>query len=74
MRQRWIVFSPDGVPIRYNSFPSRAAALGGLYKWCARYAWQGYYASASEQIPLDKLPSRCRIEVVWVAGRHGGDA
>jgi hypothetical protein len=59
---RFIVWSPDGVPIRPTPFRSREAAERALAAWCQRFAAQGFYASVSGRISLGLLPSSCRIQ------------
>jgi hypothetical protein len=57
------VISPDGLPITPVPFPTRAAAVAALDRWCQRFIAQGYYATATgERIPLAELPTRCRVE------------
>jgi hypothetical protein len=59
---RYVVLSPDDLPIRPTPFRSRAAAEQAITEWCQRFAAQGYYASVTGPITLDQLPARCRIE------------
>jgi len=61
----YTVVSPDGLPIVPTTFPSRARAEHALEEWCARYAAQGYYATADgRRIPVVVLADHCRIEAI----------
>jgi hypothetical protein len=58
---KFIVLSPDGIPIAPERYNSRAEAEAALTEWCKRFERQGYYAAVGERIPLAELPSRCEI-------------
>jgi hypothetical protein len=58
---RFVVLSPDGLPIEPRSFPSREVAQKALQRWCRRFTAQGYYAAVGGHIPLDQLPARCQV-------------
>jgi hypothetical protein len=58
----YVVWSPDGLPIRSAPYRSRKAAERGLALWCQRFAAQGYYASVAGRIALEQLAANCRIE------------
>jgi hypothetical protein len=62
MSRRYQVISPDGIPIRPQTFASREAAAIFLVKWVLRYAQQGYYATADgRRIPVIDLADACTI-------------
>jgi hypothetical protein len=61
-KTRFIVISPDGLPIAPTTYPTRQAAEDALTDWCRRFEPQGYYAAVSERIPLAELPARCEIK------------
>jgi hypothetical protein len=61
---RWVVDSPDGLPIEPRTYASKAAALAALASWCRRFAAQGFYASTRGRIALDELPDRCVVREV----------
>jgi hypothetical protein len=63
---RFVVLSPDDLPIAPRTFTSRTAAERALTDWCDRFTVQGYYASVRERIPVDRLAERCRIEVTTI--------
>jgi hypothetical protein len=61
--KRFIVWSPDGIPISPASYKSSDDARSALARWVKGYAIQGYYSdSRGNRISLDDLPSRCRIQ------------
>jgi len=61
-RTRYMVVSPDGLPIAPKHFYlTRERAVEALAEWCQRFVAQGYYAGVSERIPLAELPGRCTI-------------
>lgn len=61
---RYVVLSPDDLPIRPRPFPSRRAAERALAAWCGRFTLQGYYKACAGRLSLEELPARCRIEAV----------
>jgi len=61
---RFVVLSPDELPIQPTTFRSRDAAEQALSRWCQRFTAQGYYAAVDGRIPLDELPARCHIQEV----------
>jgi len=72
MRQRYVVFSPDGIPISPTTYKGRDIAKDALARWVKGYAIQGYYAdSRGNRIGLDELPSQCRIQAVGGKNEEG---
>ncbi len=59
---KFIVWSPDGIPIRERPFNSRAEAEQAITRFVARFIAQGYYAGVDGRLPLDEIASHCRIE------------
>lgn len=58
---KYVVYSPDDIPIKPKPFSSQRAAMKGLDRWIERFKPQGYYKTASgERIPLEQLRARCR--------------
>lgn len=63
MRTKYIVLSPDGIPIGTARYKSADLAKRAIADWVGRYAIQGYYAdSRGNRIGLEELPRRCRIQ------------
>ena len=61
---RYLVHSPDGIPIQPDPFNSREAAEAALEDWVLLYVYQGYYAAVDGHIPVHELSARCRIELL----------
>jgi hypothetical protein len=63
MKNKWIVASPDGLPIDgHTSYDSYGSACYYLGRWVGRYAQQGYYLSANgNRIPVDEIVNHCRL-------------
>lgn len=62
---RYIVWSPDLIPIEDTTYKSRAAAERARKAFVERFVIQGYYRSAAcEAIALEDLEERCRIEEI----------
>ena len=59
---KYIVLSPDGIPISPDTYPTKKGAREALKKWMKRYEMQGYYSSNSGRISLADLESMCEIK------------
>lgn len=58
----YTVWSPDGIPIAEDTFPSLEAAKKALTEWVKMYRVQEYYAAADGRaIPLSELADACEI-------------
>jgi hypothetical protein len=68
MKTKYIVLSPDGIPISTARHKSVGLAKEAIARWIKGYVIQGYYAdSRGNRIGLDDLPRRCRVQAI------GGD-
>lgn len=62
---KFLLLSPDGLEVLPVPFDTVAEARAYLAQFVARYAEQGYYASAlGERIPLGEIADRCQIEAI----------
>jgi len=62
---KYTVLSPDGIPIKMQSFNGLRAAEIALKTWCEKYQAQGYYSTFRngyrEEIPVENLHYCCKI-------------
>ena len=65
-RNKFVVISPDGFPIRRERFYySEKTALKDFNKWVKGYEFQGYYSSVNYgRIPLNELNQYCQIKQI----------
>lgn len=59
---KYIVLSPDGVPIREKPFASKVDAERGVAEFVARFKAQGYYAGVGYRLELDEIAARCTVQ------------
>ena len=61
---KYIVLSPDGLPISKRSFATRADAERGVGSFIKRFEAQGYYAGVGYRLPLHQIAARCSVEAI----------
>jgi len=58
---KWVVISPDGLPISFDKWNSREDAETGFNEWLKRFEGQGYYSSVKGRIALQDVQEACRF-------------
>ena len=61
---KYIVWGPDGIPIKEKPFDTKNDADRALDAFVDRFRSQGYYAGVGYHLQIDEIAGRCRIEEV----------
>ncbi len=68
---KYIVLSPDGLPIREKPFKDKVDAERGVAEFVKRFQVQGYYAGAGFKLELDQIAARCTVQECSGGRRQG---
>lgn len=70
-KPKWIVLSPDGVPIEQNeaithtiapkSYDSYGEACYRLGRWVSKFKENGYYSASGRHFPVEEIVHHCRL-------------
>jgi len=59
--EKYVVISPDGLPLTHDPFRNKQAALDYIPQFREGLEQQGYYAAVGRRIPLDELAGHLAI-------------
>lgn len=59
--EKYVIISPDGLPLTHDPFESKKAALDYIPKYREGLEHQGYYAAVGRRIPLDELAGHLTV-------------
>jgi hypothetical protein len=61
---KYVILSPDEIPISPEPFKSKTEAETYLKEWIKRFSRQGYYSTPNGHIPIDVLYAYCPVYLV----------